>query len=208
MCSSTKNTLNDFLAYHNMLSPASENSQFLTMGLYVEFGQGASLAAWTRLQNGDTLLKVLDECFFVRGLPAVHIGRLLGFRYSSFFDASACTFVGERARWQLATLLAHEYDRNDMSVDWEHYLDLLAEEAHADLRSYAVGLLGEAAAARLLDSLPDVMSLSNRQLHEHMLCEMYKVEHGDERRYAYDPEGGLPLSTYRSFLQTCFHIRF
>ena len=188
-----------------MLFGSTENSQFLTMGLYVEYVSSQASTAWSRLCRGDPLRTVLEQCFFVRGLPNVQICRLLGYLNVEWFDASTSSFVGERARWQLADMLG--LPRDDMSIDLEHYLELLALEVDSGLRTYAVSLLGEAAAGCLLDSLPPaVSSLLHWQLHEHMLCETFKVLHPDNRHDEYDASCGLSNSRYRELLRKCFEV--
>ena len=85
----------------------------------------------------------LATCFHVRGLAAIQIARLLErvllLSEMCTWKAEECSYVGERARMQLAQMLG--LDWKDASVDWPHWLDKLTECVAEELPAYGVQVI-------------------------------------------------------------------
>ena len=73
--------------------------------------------AWSRLIQGENCETVLQKLFYLHGLALEQVQRYLEFVDSSWHQSSASTYVGERARLQLATCSSADVTLLDIDGD-------------------------------------------------------------------------------------------
>ena len=195
--------LNLFLKSLDLLQASGNNDQTMACGLYIEYAASVSEVAAAKLEEEPHLfLKVLRDMFFLMGLPAQQVGRFLELRYPSFYSSQSSSFVGERARWQLAEMLRISRDAN--KFDFEEALRKLAEEVGNQLHKRAAQLLGKTKSAWLLSRVPPGMKTwSDHQVIEHLLCEAYKISNPETGTLRNDQEG-MSDASYQSLLRAAF----
>lgn len=198
MCGTNRTVIFRFLQKHGLHSYDGDNNQLMAMGLYVEYVGSQCVDGWRDIQNGVPLAQVLEDRFCLVGLSVIQVSRYLELKEARLFDSSKSLFVGEKARAYLGKLL--NLSPENSSVPWSQYLNALAEHVQANIETLSRKMLGVTKSDFLLQQWPPpIQSAGHRSLHEHMLCESWKIELRNNK-FAYDKNTGMPDVEWRQYV--------
>ena len=164
---------------------------------YAQYSLDRCEAAWMALFRHDLdsmsidernshTIRTLERHFSLNAdLISVGVARLLEYIDPRLFNASRWIGIGERARWNLQSLLVDGASRSEGAL--QQALCHQAVRTAQQLPKQFVKILGPADAAVVADApMPlGILQWDHRSLHQHLNCEQYRVEHpetGMERK--------------------------
>ena len=104
--------------------------------LYIEHCARCCCSAWQRLEAADSdeaRLDILQTCFFLPKLVAVHVARFLELANPSLFCAACCSALGPQALKMLSLLWPGEPTPAEDCPTWRSYFEQFADLVQKEL---------------------------------------------------------------------------